>query len=70
VDWQDYWAKAKENLGMASLAYQRKKHNVCASRAYYAVFLASIAALIKLTDFAPGIMSGIMDRFRPSLTGD
>ncbi len=35
---------------MASLAYQRKKHNVCASRAYYAVFLASIAALIKLTD--------------------
>ncbi len=35
---------------MALLAYERKKHNVCASRAYYAVFLASIAALIKLTD--------------------
>ncbi len=35
---------------MASLAHQRKKHNVCASRAYYAVFLASIAALTKLTD--------------------
>jgi uncharacterized protein (UPF0332 family) len=50
VDWRDYWSKAKENLEMASLAYQRKKHNVCASRAYYAVFLASIAALIKLTD--------------------
>ncbi len=50
VDWSDYWAKAKENLDMAALAYQRKKHNVCASRAYYAVFLASIAALIKLTD--------------------
>jgi uncharacterized protein (UPF0332 family) len=50
VDWSDYWAKAKENLDMASFAYQRKKHNVSASRAYYAVFLASIAALIKLTD--------------------
>ena len=50
VDWSDYWAKAKENLDMASFAHQRKKHNVCASRAYYAVFLASIAALIKLTD--------------------
>jgi len=35
---------------MALLAYQRKKHNVCASRAYYAVFLSSIAALMKLTD--------------------
>ena len=48
VDWRDYWAKASENLEMALLAYERKKNNVCASRAYYAVFLASIAALIKL----------------------
>jgi uncharacterized protein (UPF0332 family) len=51
MEWEDYWLKAKENLEMASLAYQGKKYNVCASRAYYAVFLASIAALIKLTDF-------------------
>lgn len=36
---------------MALLAYQGKRYNACASRAYYAVFLASIAALIKLTDF-------------------
>jgi uncharacterized protein (UPF0332 family) len=50
VDSTDYWAKAKENLEMALLAYQRKKHNVCASRAYYSVFLSSIAALIKLTN--------------------
>jgi uncharacterized protein (UPF0332 family) len=50
VDWRDYWTKAKENLDMGSLAYQRKKHNVCASRAYYAVFQASIAALMKRTD--------------------
>ncbi len=51
MEWEDYWLKAKENLEMAALAYQGKKYNVCASRAYYAVFLASITALIKLTDF-------------------
>ena len=36
---------------MALLAYRNKKYNVCASRAYYAVFPASVAALIKLTSF-------------------
>ena len=51
MEWEDYWLKSKENLEMAALAYQSKKYNVCASRAYYAVFLASIAALIKLTNF-------------------
>lgn len=49
-DSTDYWAKARENLEMALLAYQLKKHNVCVSRAYYSVFLASIAVLIELTD--------------------
>jgi uncharacterized protein (UPF0332 family) len=49
VDWEDYWLKGKENLEVANLALQSKKHNACASRAYYAVFLASIAALLKLT---------------------
>ena len=34
---------------MANLALHHKKFNVCASRAYYAVFLASISALLKLT---------------------
>ena len=51
MEWEDYWLKAKENLEMASMACQSKKYNVCASRACYAVFLASITALIKLTDF-------------------
>jgi uncharacterized protein (UPF0332 family) len=50
VDWKDYWTKAKENLEISWIAFRRKKHNVCASRAYFAVFLASIAALIKLTE--------------------
>ena len=34
---------------MAAVGLQSKKYNVSASRAYYAVFLASIAALIKRT---------------------
>jgi len=50
VDSTDYWVKAEEKLEMALLAYQRKKNNACASRAYSSVFLASIAALIQLTD--------------------
>jgi uncharacterized protein (UPF0332 family) len=51
VEWEDYWLKAEENLEMAALAYQNKRYNVYASRAYYAVFLSSIAALIKLIGF-------------------
>ncbi len=51
MEWKDYWLKAKENLDATALAYQNKKYNACASRAYYAVFLASVAALIKLTDY-------------------
>ena len=51
VAWEEYWLKGKENLDMALMANQSKKYNVCASRAYFAVFLASVAALIKLTSF-------------------
>lgn len=51
MEWEDYWQKAKENLDVAAWAYQNQKHNACASRAYYAVFLAGIVALLKLTDF-------------------
>jgi uncharacterized protein (UPF0332 family) len=49
MDWEDYWRKGEGNLEIAGLALPSKKYNACASRAYYAVFLASIAALIKLT---------------------
>lgn len=49
MQWEDYWLKAKENLDVADVAWQGKKYNACASRAYYAVFLASISALLKLT---------------------
>lgn len=49
MEWEDYWQKGKENLEMTALALQSKNYSVCASRAYYAVFLASIAALLKFT---------------------
>lgn len=51
AEWRDYWLKGKENLNAALWAHEKKQYNVCASRAYYAVFLAGIAALIKLTGF-------------------
>jgi uncharacterized protein (UPF0332 family) len=47
--------KADENLEMTALALDEKKYNVCASRAYYAVFLAGIAALLKLTSVRASI---------------
>ena len=53
MEWENYWIKGKENLEIAELAYAHKKYNACASRAYYAVFLAGVAALIKLTSFRP-----------------
>jgi uncharacterized protein (UPF0332 family) len=53
VAWEDYLAKAEENLEVAELALERKKYNASASRAYYAVFQAAVAALLKLTDFRP-----------------
>ena len=53
MEWEDYFAKAGENLEMAELAFKQKKYNASASRAYYAVFQAAIAALLKLTDFRP-----------------
>jgi uncharacterized protein (UPF0332 family) len=51
VEWEDYWLKAKESLEITDMAWHGKKYNVCASRAYYAVLLASISALLKLTSF-------------------
>ena len=33
------------------MAYRSKSYNACASRAYYAVFLAGIAGLIKLSNY-------------------
>lgn len=51
ADWKDYWLKGRGNLNAALWAHEKKRYNVCASRAYYAVFQASIAALIKLTSF-------------------
>jgi uncharacterized protein (UPF0332 family) len=48
--WQVYLAKARSSLRTAQSAYQQGDFDSCASRAYFAVFQAEIAALIKPTE--------------------
>jgi uncharacterized protein (UPF0332 family) len=52
--WQVYLAKARSSLRTAQSAYKQGDSDSCASRAYFAVFQAEIAALIKLTEFRQG----------------
>jgi len=51
MDWQVYLAKARNSLRTAQSAYAQGDFDSCASRAYFAVFQAEVAALIKLTEF-------------------
>src|SRR5437870_9229780 len=51
--WQVYLEKARSNLRMAEMACDAGEYDPAVSRAYYAVFHAEIAALLKLTDFRP-----------------
>jgi len=53
MEWQAYLEKAQSNLRVAEMAYNAGEYDSAASRAYYAVFHAEIAALLKLTDFRP-----------------
>ena len=45
--------KAQSNLRVAEMACDAGEYDPAVSRAYYAVFHAEIAALLKLTDFRP-----------------
>src|SRR5712691_5551772 len=40
-----FWEKAEENLAAAQSEFINSRYNTCASRAYYACFLAAIYAL-------------------------
>ena len=51
MGWHVYLAKAKNSLSTARHAYEQKDFDSCASRAYFAVYQAEVAALIKLTEF-------------------
>jgi uncharacterized protein (UPF0332 family) len=51
MDSQVYLTKARNSLRTAQSAYEQGDFDSCASRAYFAVFQAEIAALIKLTEF-------------------
>jgi uncharacterized protein (UPF0332 family) len=53
MEGQAYLEKARSNLRVAELAYDAGEYDPAVSRAYYAVFHAEIAALLKLTDFHP-----------------
>jgi len=53
MDWQGYIDKARSNLRVAERASADGEPDPCVSRAYYAVFHAAIAALLKLTDYRP-----------------
>ena len=52
-EWQTYLDKARSNLRVAEAALASREYDPCVSRAYYAVFHAEIAVLIKMTDFRP-----------------
>lgn len=51
MDWQVYLEKAKGNLKVAQLTLDAGEYDASVSRAYYAVFQAALAALLKLTDY-------------------
>jgi uncharacterized protein (UPF0332 family) len=51
MDPQVYLRKARNSLRTAQSAYEQGDFDSCASRAYFAVLQAEIAALIKLTEF-------------------
>jgi uncharacterized protein (UPF0332 family) len=49
--WQVYLAKARNSLRTAQSAYEQGDFDSCPSRAYFAVFQAEVAALVKRTEF-------------------
>jgi uncharacterized protein (UPF0332 family) len=51
MNWQGFLDKARSNLRVAERAYADGEPDPCVSRAYYAVFHAALAALLKLTDY-------------------
>jgi uncharacterized protein (UPF0332 family) len=53
MEWATFLAKAQSNLRVARLAFENKEYDPCISRAYYAVFHAEIAALLRFTEFRP-----------------
>lgn len=46
-EYLNYLVKARENLRIAEYSFEQKCFNVCASRAYYAMFQAALAALVE-----------------------
>ena len=53
MDWPGFLDKARSNLRVAERAHADGEPDPCVSRAYYAVLQATLAALLKLTDYRP-----------------
>ncbi len=53
MGWEAYMHKAESNLRVAMAALDAGECDPSVSRAYFAVFHAKIAALLRLTDFRP-----------------
>jgi len=53
-EYLNYLVKARENLRIAEYSFEQKCFNVCASRAYYAMFQAALAALAEANPLAKG----------------
>jgi uncharacterized protein (UPF0332 family) len=51
VPWQNHLEKARANLQAAEVCYRENLPDPSVSRAYYGVFHAAIAALIRLTEY-------------------
>ena len=49
--WQTYLSKSTLNLQAAERDFHHRACDPCASRAYFAIFHAALAALLALTDF-------------------
>jgi uncharacterized protein (UPF0332 family) len=53
MEWEAFMHKAESNLRVAAAALATDDCDPSVSRAYFAVFHAEIAALLRLTDFRP-----------------
>lgn len=51
MSWRDHLQKARMNLQAAEVCYRENLFDPAVSRAYYSVFHAAIAALLRLSDY-------------------
>ena len=72
AEWQDYLTKANDNVGAARILEKRGRYCSAANRAYYAVWQAQLATLLKLAPIKktatgiyrhPSVINAFQNRF-------